>query len=374
MNFSKFHKFCVTSLAALSLFTATTAFAAGPKAIAAGSLHASTLKSDGTVWNWGSNDYGQLADGGPLTYRTAPVQVTGLTNVTDIADGGVVSFAVTDNGTVFGWGSNLNGQLGTGGTSGSITPIQGLWPTAVSVVTSGNSTFALKSDGTVWASGYNNNGQLGDGTVTSRVTPAPVPGLTNVIAISASLLHTIALKNDGTVWQWGVDLSFNGATYLTPTQVVGLTGVTSISTGLMHSIALKADGTVWAWGTNGLGQLGDGTYSSRTAPVQVIGLTGATAISANGWVHSAAIKSDGTVWTWGSNFAGQLGNGSTTGSNIPVAVSGLSNIKAIATGAYNTVALKADGSAFAWGSNDYGQLGDGTLISRLTPVSVSGLP
>jgi hypothetical protein len=155
-------------------------------------------------------------------------------------------------------------------------------------------------------------------------------------------------------------------------QVSGLSGVVAISCGVYHSLALKSDGTVWAWGANDYGQLGNSAASDSSAPVQVSGLSGVIAI-AGGSRHSLALKSDGTVWAWGANDYGQLGNGTTVGSSTPVQVSGLSGVTSIAAGDYHTLALKSDGTLWAWGRNDAGQLGNGTTVGSSTPVQVSAL-
>ncbi len=139
-----------------------------------------------------------------------------------------------------------------------------------------------------------------------------------------------------------------------------------------HELALKNDGTVWAWGDNNLGQLGDGTTTNRYTPVQVLGLSGVTAIAA-GYGHSLALKNDGTVWAWGYNSNGQLGDGTTTNRYTPVQVTGLSGVTAIAVGRSHSLALKNDGTVWAWGYNYRGQLGDGTTTNRYTPVQVLGL-
>ena len=197
-------------------------------------------------------------------------------------------------------------------------------------------TIALKNNGMVWIWGSNYRGQLGDGTTTSRSTPVQVNGVSSVSAIASGQQHTIVLKNDGTVWDWGVNYSGqlgDGTTTdrSTPVQVSGLGNVTAIASArvgdgcgyeLDHTIALKNDGTVWTWGYNYYGQLGDGTTTNRSTPVQVSGLSGVTAI-AGGGNHTIALKNDGTVWTWGYNYSGQLGDGTTTDRNTPVQVAGL---------------------------------------------------
>ncbi|MBI4495208.1 MAG: tandem-95 repeat protein, partial [Chloroflexi bacterium] len=158
----------------------------------------------------------------------------------------------------------------------------------------------------------------------------------------------------------------------TPVQVSGLSGMTAVAAGQEHSLAVKSDGTVWAWGYNWAGQLGDGTTTSRPTPVQVSGLSGMTAVAA-GQEHSLAVKSDGTVWAWGDNFNGQLGDGTTTRRFTPVQVSSLSNVVAVAGGSSHSLVRKGDGTVWAWGYNNRGQLGDGTTTSRSVPVQVSGL-
>jgi YD repeat-containing protein len=153
-----------------------------------------------------------------------------------------------------------------------------------------------------------------------------------------------------------------------------------MAAGYYHTVALKNDGTVWAWGYNAQGQLGDGTTTQRTVPVQVmaspgVGLTNVKAIAA-GYKHTVVVKNDGTVWTWGWNSDGQLGDGTTTDRKTPVQVSGLTNVKAVAAGYYHTVALKNDGTVWSWGYNYYGQLGDGTsgdTASKSAPVQVKDL-
>ncbi len=362
--------------------------------VAAGGDHTVALKSDNTVWAWGCNDDGQLGDG-TTTSRLTPAQVSGLTGVTAIAAGKDHTVALKSDGTVWAWGHNNDGELGDGTTTSRSTPVQVSGVTGVTAISVGyGHTVALKSDGTVWAWGYNYNGQLGDGTTTCKLTPAQVSGLTEIAAIAAGGDHTVALKSDGTVWAWGYnDYGELGdgatASRSTPVQVDGLTGVTAIAAGSYHTVALKSDGTVCSWGANGYGELGDGATASRSTlgqvssladatmairliPVPAFNLTGATAIAA-GYEHAAAVQSDGTVWAWGRNICGELGDGTTDDHSTPAQVSGLTGVIAIAAGLWHTVALKSDGTVWAWGWNYYGQLGDGTTTLVSTPVQVSGL-
>lgn len=244
----------------------------------------------------------------------------------------------------------------------------------------GSHSLALKSDGTVWAWGWNSNGQLGDDSYANRMTPVQVSGLSGIIAISSGSEHSIALKSDGTVWTWGWNENgqMGDGTYAnnrsSPIQVSGLTGAIAIAGGHKHTIALKSDGTVWAWGYNGVGQLGDGSHDSRNTPVQVSKLKDVTAI-ATGRYHTIALKSDGTVWAWGWNDYGQLGDGTYVSRSTPVEVSAFIDVAAIAAGDDHTIALKSDGTVWTWGENLYGQLADdmNKYTKRNTPAQVNGL-
>ena len=193
-----------------------------------------------------------------------------------------------------------------------------------------------------------------------------------VVAVAAAYDNGFALRADGTVRSWGnnnVGTLGNGNFGLpsnVPVSVVGLSDVVAIARGGVHGMALKSDGTVWTWGPGGLGQLGRGSITSDSSiPVQVRGFDGGGYLSdvvaiAKGENHSLALKSDGTVWAWGHNIYGQLGDGTTTTRTTPVPVAGLSNVVAIASGDWHSLALKSDGTVWAWGWNPVGQLGDGT--------------
>jgi alpha-tubulin suppressor-like RCC1 family protein len=209
--------------------------------------------------------------------------------------------------------------------------------------------------------------------------------LTNITAIAAGGAHSLALRSDGTIWAWGENSRGqlgDGATTNRPipTQVSGLTNITAIAAGGAHSLAVHSDGTVWAWGFNNHGQLGEGSRTNRLAPVQVAGLTNITTVAASsslfspaGSDHSLALSSDGTVWAWGFNTAGQLGNGTTTDRHSPVPLSELSPFIAIAAGPFRSLALSSNGTVWAWGSMATPPNDDtGTLIGSLTPVQVPG--
>ncbi|NHM26454.1 PKD domain-containing protein [Desulfofundulus sp. TPOSR] len=354
--------------------------AAGVKSgvIAGGGYHSLALKQDGTVWAWGHNGWGELGDGTKKT-RVTPVQVQGLTDVVAVSGGVGYSLALKSDGTVWTWGRNDYGQLGDGTTEDRLTPVQvqGL-ADVVAVAATWYHSLALKSDGTVWAWGRNWAGQLGDGTKKTRVTPVQVQGLTDVVAVAAGCERSLAVKRDGTVWVWGSNAygalgdGTEECCRLTPVQVQGLADVVAVAAGDFHSLALKFDGTVWTWGRNWYGELGDGTREKRLYPVQVQGLADVVAVAA-GDEHSLALKSDGTVWAWGRNWAGQLGDGTREDRLTPVQVQGLTDVIAVSGEASHSLALKSDGTVWAWGYNYFGQLGDGTKKSRVTPVQVRDL-
>ncbi|MBM4165303.1 MAG: RCC1 repeat-containing protein, partial [Lentisphaerae bacterium] len=335
----------------------------GVSAIVAGHYSAMALKTDGTVWAWGYNVSGQLGDG-TTTSRSAPVQVklsdgSALTNVVGIGAGSGHAVARTSDGSVWAWGNNGYGQLGI--TDPNIYPEEVTGLTGVTNVAAGSShTVALKSDGSVWAWGYNSSGQVGDGTTTSRNTPVQVKqsggaSLSGVAGIAARENRTVALKTDGTVWAWGDNWAGQlgdgtMTTRLNPAKVImqdgaALSNVTAVAAGSIHTLALKDDGTVWAWGYNAWGQIGDGTqYTNRLNPVQVLmadrtPLSGVIAIAAgNG--HSLAVQEDGSVWAWGDNSYGQLGDGTTTMRLNPVEIPDFFGVVVIGAGSDHTLAVR----------------------------------
>jgi hypothetical protein len=242
----------------------------------------------------------------------------------------------------------------------------------VSAVAAGDyHSFAVTSDTGLWAWGSNFVGQLGDGSTTDQHRPKLI--MDNVAEAAGGNSHTLARKSDGSLWAWGYNwygqlgdgTSGPGSNHSSPVFVMN--GVTAIAAGSVHSLALKTDGSLWAWGSNLAGQLGDGTTEQRTRPVQV--LTGVIAMS-TAYYHSLALKNDGSLWAWGSNVYGQLGDGTQTDRLSPVQV--FTAVAAMSAGGYHSIARKTDGSLWAWGRNSYGQLGDGTTTDRLRPVPVQG--
>lgn len=235
---------------------------------------------------------------------------------------------------------------------------------------------AVSPPGTPYAWGGNAFGQLGDGSTSSHTLAAPVSGLTDVVDLHAGREHAVALRADGTVVTWGsnqmgqLGIGTTGGTRTSPVVVPGLSGVQMVSTGHYHALALLADGSVWTWGYNATGQLGDGTTTTRNRPVRVAGTRTYQYVAA-GRDMSYAVATDGTLWAWGLNGDGQLGDGTTTNRTTPVRVGTLTDVVQVAGGRDQGLALRTDGSVWAWGWNAYGQVGNGTLVDQLTPVQVT---
>jgi alpha-tubulin suppressor-like RCC1 family protein/uncharacterized protein YkwD len=334
------------------------------------------------AWTWGSDDVGQLGDGGTFESPN-PLQPVNPTSVISVACFNH-TLAIRADGTVWAWGANDWGQVGDGSTTDRRTPVQVANLDQVVVVSAGREhSLALRNDGTVWAWGRNRHGQLGDGTNTHRHTPVLVHGLGGVIRIAAGDRHSLALKSDGSAWAWGaihfgelgianlddyVDLPTRVDTSTIASRLIAIAAGDDFSLGIE-----EGSGHVWAWGQNNGGQLGDGGSHPYTwRPLEVPHFGGAVAVAAGGR-HSLALKNDKSVWGWGDNDFGQLGDDTTSPGVRPVQVHGLNRVEEIATGYFFSLARKDDGTVWAWGTNIRGELGDGTYAERHTPVQVGAL-
>lgn len=348
--------------------------------IAVGQSHSCAVTISGGVKCWGYNNRGQLGDGSLLS-RSSPVNVVGLSSgVLSVAAGPDSSHtcAVTKNGAAFCWGDNGDGQLGDGSTVQRTSPVAVANLTGVSSMALGaNFSCALTGGGGVKCWGRNGQYQLGNGSSSSSTAPENVSGLSSgVTSLTAGANHACAVVSGGAAKCWGYN-AYNqlgdGTTSprSVPTPVSGLSsGVVSISAGSYHSCAVTSSGGAKCWGYNGEGQLGDSSNSQRASPVNVAGLTTGVLSVSSGGQHTCAVLSDRLMKCWGYNQLGQLGDGTTTTRNSPVSVLRLTNV-AMAGGGYgHTCAVTSSGAAKCWGSNSEGRLGDGTGASRSAPVNV----
>lgn len=339
--------------------------------ISAGLSHGVSLMDDGTVWAWGYNADGELGDGTAID-RPTPVQVP-ISDVKAISARGAYTLILKNDGTVWACGSNSYGQLGDGNFDDSTVPVQVLIDNVTDIIAGYNHNFAFKNDGTVWAWGKNDYGQLGDGTVNNnspqgKSVPVQVQ-ITDVKEISPGGDYSLALKNDGSVWMWGHknngDIGNGGDEYYTTPIRINLNNITAISAGLDISMAIMDNGTLWAWGNNQNGLVGDDTINlsppfNKDEPTIVRGLTNIISVSI-GSQHALALKSDGTVWGWGSNYAYALASEQPNQVSHPIQISSLSSIKAISAGNWHSYAITNNGIVLAWGVNTNGELGDGTI-------------
>jgi RHS repeat-associated protein len=328
------------------------------------------LRPDGTVWTWGLGTSGQLGNG-TTTSSSVPVQVSGLSSVTAVSEGGDFALALKSDGTVWAWGYNFAGQLGNNTTTNSSVPVQVATLSNITAIAAGGShSMALKSDGTVWCWGSNSNGQLGNNSTRNSSVPVQVGKFTGVSAVAAGGNDSLALKSDGTAWDWGANASGQLGNNTTrdakiPTQIPGLSSVAALYAGGAFSIARKTDGTILAWGVNTYGQLGTGTRTNSLVPVQA-NITGVAKISA-GADFVMALRNDGGLWVWGHDDYGQLGNGATGVYPTP-AQSSLTNVAAFAAGAQEAFAVQADGTTWGMGRNVNGNLGNGTTTDSHVPT------
>ena len=328
------------------------------------------------LWAWGDNTYGLLGNNS-ITGTSIPAQtISGGTNWKQVSTGTLSTAAIKTDGTLWTWGINIAGSLGNNDSlnRSKSSPIQTVSATTDWKQVSVGHTFtaAIKTDGTLWMWGFNDCGQLGDGTRVSKSSPVQtIAGGNNWKQVSVGFAHTAAIKTDGTLWLWGCNpygqLGDNTTTNKSsPVQTISAgTNWKQVSSGTSITGAIKTDGTLWIWGQNSLID-GTGSFSS---PIQ-------NSACATNWkqieignTHAAAIKMDGTLWTWGYNPFGQLGTNNTTTYNTPTqTIAGGNNWKQVSLGEKHTAAVKTDGTLWAWGYNYYGQLGTNDTVYTSSPV------
>ena len=426
----------------------------GATSISAGSSHTLVGTSSG-VLAVGYNGHGQLGNG-TSTSRSTVAGVAGVPHPIALAAGSSHSLALAADGTIWAWGDNASGQLGNGTNMSTVRAVHLTTITGVSQISASNHSLAVRTDGTAWSWGHNGYGQLGDGKTMSRNSPEQVPGLSAVVGVAAGAYHSLAITSGGVVYTWGNNGSgqlgdgttrsrtspqpmseanyawkvgtpqFNDHTGTdTTTRTVTVTEATSgatiyytldgttpttasrtvtsggtvavtkwqtlkanatraglrtsgtagamspvVAAGFASAFLIEPDGTLWSWGFNDQGQLGDGTHVNRSRPAQVANIPAFRTVSAN-YKQAFGIDPSGGLWGWGFNMDGEIGNGTTTAVSPPVQV--LTQVEAVALGNVHTLALRSDGTVWAWGDNHVGSLGDGTTTRRTSPQQVPGL-
>lgn len=343
------------------------------KEISCGNNFTLGIKTDGTLWAWGRNNFGQLGNGNN-TDQLTPIQIGNENNWNIISAGSYHVLAIKNDGTLWAWGQNIYGQLGNNSTLNSNIPIQiGTDNNWFQISSGGGHTLALKNNGTLWSWGLNSDGQLGHTSGIGAQIPVQIGNSTDWYSISASRLTSFALKQDNTLWAWGNnDFGVLGdGTSISksiPVQI-GTNEWNKVSAGGFHTIAIKTNGTLWAWGLNDYGQAGSVSGTNFTSPHQVGSDSNWERVYA-GEKHSYALKSDNSIRSWGYNFYGQLATGDVFLSYYPI-LSLATNCNKVSSGANHASLIKNDGSLWSWGNNSNGQLGDNTLVKKTSPINIS---
>jgi alpha-tubulin suppressor-like RCC1 family protein len=340
------------------------------------------------LWSWGYNPNGEIGDGASVTTYNSPIQtISGGINWKYVGTSHYFSVAIKTDGTLWSWGLNNNGQMGTNSvvTTKYSSPVQTVaGGTNWRLVSGGYAhVAAVKTDGTLWLWGRNAYGQLGDNTIVSKSSPVQITGGgTNWKQPSCAFGHTFSIKTDGTLWGWGknnlseLGLTLDNNPRSVPTLITG-GGFTwkQVSAGTGGSGGIKTDGTLWMWGSNAYGALGRNNTTQTNSPAQ-------TSVGGNNWKQiscsagqtkfsTAAIKTDGTLWTWGDNSFSQLGDGTTINKSTPSqTVAGGTNWYQVSVNQYTSGAIKTDGTLWMWGYGNIGALGDGTTITKSSPVLI----
>ncbi|MCL1885126.1 MAG: stalk domain-containing protein [Defluviitaleaceae bacterium] len=351
--------------------------------VAAGYNFTTAIRTDGTLWAWGANSRGQLGDGTTVD-RHSPVQI--MDDVIYVSAGNTHAVAIRRDGTLWGWGSSNWGQLGDGISEGSHSPVM-IMENVIDVVAGDTFTAVIRSDNSLWAwGGTRSTGDIWTGLndfygneIIAQIHHQPIKLLDDAVSVSGGSRSLFAVRENGYFWSTGeitvharrglaADADFSELKY----------GVSNVSIRQQHAIALRDDGTVWTWGNNNVGQRGDGTIETAATrnfdPSMV--LDDVIAVSA-GRIFSMAIRSDGSLWTWGGNHNGQLGDDTIIGKTTPTMVipftpfTPQTGVAEVSAASHHTMAIMQDGTLWAWGFNNTGQFGNGTTTNRDTPAQVS---
>ncbi|MGZ9108867.1 MAG: RCC1 domain-containing protein [Micavibrio sp.] len=401
------------------------------KRVSVGSIHTCGIKMDNTAWCWGHDSGGELGNGGVAGNQLSPSAVAGGYSWKEIASSGGNYYntcAIQTDDSLWCWGDDQRGEIANGATTGTQTsPVAvsggGVWtaigagdngdhscgikggalycwgvagggilgnnttddrsvPTAINDpgpwqdLSARNQSCAIKPDGSLWCWGWNASGQLGDGTSITRQAPTAISGGGTWKQAGVGYTHSCGIKSDDTLWCWGSNsngqLGDNSTTQrLVPTAINGGGTWKQVDSSSAFTCGIKSDDSLWCWGLNANGQLGDNSTTQRLVPTAING--GGTWKRVDvGSDYACGIKSDDTLWCWGLNGNGQLGDNSTTQRLVPTAINGGGTWKQVSAGGTNTCGIKTDDTLWCWGDNANGRLGDGTTTQRLVPTAING--
>ena len=347
----------------------------GVKQLTSGGTHTCALTAQNKVVCWGSNSFGQIGNNSTTT-ALSPVEVIGLTNIKQISAGGSNTCAINNQDNVLCWGINRGGQLGIGKTSeNSMVPVSvSNLSNAKEVIVFGDNTCVFTNLNKTFCWGENTNDGLAINVFADIVSPREVTFLNGAKRISAlcyiSDSDSVYCRGNSRYGKLGVNAK---TTSWAPIKNPDIQSYKQISTGVRHACALDSQNRVYCWGYNNEGQLGNNTKVTSKTPVLVSNLTSAKYVGVGGSSGACAITAQDTAVCWGHNGNGQLGNGTTTSSSVPVTVSGLTGVSQIAVGATHTCALNTQGVVYCWGSNLSGQVGNNSTANATKPVILTSL-